>query len=310
MVYAWPKTSAASLRSALPWKDRRRLSVDEVFPAVAQRTCEKRRYDHRECLRLLLPAPGEAATTSSPPPDIPTTQHPILSSKAVLTRVGATTKSSASSARSETGSTPVKSWEQYKRYVCSESHDDPCGDGSTSPFSGAFNDHKSRRRASVPIFAFPSYRSSWISRSGRRRRRHRPLRYAQLADYLRPDGTQALIRTPMPLGNSNTTPPQNWTSTPTSVESTAWRTGYQGYNSIAIVKTPSIPATTTSTAIPGTTTTTIKVNQYGGYGSPFANNSGCSTETAPRTSSLPPAAAPVLETLASSWKVPLGSGTD
>jgi hypothetical protein len=48
-----------------------------------------------------------------------------------------------------------------------------------------------------------------------------------------------------------------------------------------VLKTAAIPASPTSTAIPGTTTTTIKTNGIGGYGSPFANNSGCRTEAAP-----------------------------
>ena len=61
----------------------------------------------------------------------------------------------------------------------------------------------------------------------------------------------------------------------------ALRACYQGYNSITITKTPAIPATATTVAIPATTTTAFKLNQIGGYGSPFSNRSGCSTENAP-----------------------------
>jgi hypothetical protein len=67
----------------------------------------------------------------------------------------------------------------------------------------------------------------------------------------------------------------------------ASRTAYKGYDSIAIVKTPAVPATLTSPAIPATTTTTFKLNQIGGYGSPFANNSGCSTELPPANQLTP-----------------------
>jgi len=52
----------------------------------------------------------------------------------------------------------------------------------------------------------------------------------------------------------------------------AWRAAYQGYHSITVTKTPAIPATATTPAIAATTTTTFKLNQIGGYGSPFAND--------------------------------------
>ena len=67
----------------------------------------------------------------------------------------------------------------------------------------------------------------------------------------------------------------------------AMRAAYRGYNIITITKTPAIPPTPTSPAIPATTTTTIKVGQFGGYGSPFANNSGCSTENPPANQLTP-----------------------
>jgi hypothetical protein len=69
----------------------------------------------------------------------------------------------------------------------------------------------------------------------------------------------------------------------------AWRAAYVGYNSIAITKTPAIPATATTPAVGATTTTVIKTNQIGGYGSPFANNSGCSTENPPANQLTPSA---------------------
>ena len=84
---------------------------------------------------------------------------------------------------------------------------------------------------------------------------------AQIADLtLRPDGTQALIRTAHALGELelHATPKLDFYAYLGGEY--GWRTAYQGYDSIAVVKTPAIPATATTIAIPGTTTTTIKVN--------------------------------------------------
>jgi hypothetical protein len=111
---------------------------------------------------------------------------------------------------------------------------------------------------------------------------------AQIADItLRPDGTQALIRTSHALGELVLHPNSKWDIYADFGGEYGWRTAYKGYDTISIVTTPAIPATSTSTAIPSTTTTTIKTNQIGGYGSLFANNSGCSTEKPP-TNQLTP----------------------
>ncbi len=110
---------------------------------------------------------------------------------------------------------------------------------------------------------------------------------AQLADLtFRPDGTQALIRTAHGLGELvyHATPKLDIYAD--FGAEYAWRAAYQGYNSISITTTPIIP---TTPAIPATTTTTIKLNQFGGYGSPFANNSGCSTENPPANQLTPSA---------------------
>ena len=165
-----------------------------------------------------------------------------------------------------------------------------CGiDGSTSPSSiGAYNDTREGggfgANIRVPVvpkkldFALQGAAGNGIGRYGS----------AQIADLtLRPDGTQALIRTAHALGELelHATPKLDFYAY--FGGEYGWRTAYQGYDSIAVVKTPGIPATTTTTAIPGTTTTTIKVNQIGGYGSRFANNSGCSTENAPTSQLIP-----------------------
>jgi len=73
------------------------------------------------------------------------------------------------------------------------------------------------------------------------------------------------------------------------------RTAFKGYDIITATKTVAIPATATTTAIPATTKTTFALNQIGGYGSRFANNSGCLTESLPSnnlTGQFPPPAAP------------------
>ncbi len=111
---------------------------------------------------------------------------------------------------------------------------------------------------------------------------------AQIADLtLKPDGTQGLIRTAHALGELVLHPNRKLDLYADFGGEYGWRTAYQGYDSISIVKTPAIPATATTTAIPATTTTTFKVNQIGGYGSPFANNSGCSTENPPSNQLTP-----------------------
>jgi hypothetical protein len=111
---------------------------------------------------------------------------------------------------------------------------------------------------------------------------------AQIADLtIRPDGTQALIRTAHGLVRFefHATPKIDIYAYYGSEY--AWRAGYQGYNSITITKTPDIPATATSPEVKPTTTTTFKLNQIGGYGNPLANNSGCSTENPPANQLTP-----------------------
>jgi hypothetical protein len=110
----------------------------------------------------------------------------------------------------------------------------------------------------------------------------------QLADLtFRPNGTAAPIRTGHGMALLEIHPSKKLDIYAYYGGEYAARTAYKGYTSIAIVKTPAIPATLTSPAIPATTATTIKLNQIGGYGSPFANNSGCSTELPPANQLTP-----------------------
>jgi hypothetical protein len=111
---------------------------------------------------------------------------------------------------------------------------------------------------------------------------------AQLSDMtFRPNGTEALIRTSHGLGILDFHPNPKLDIYLYYGAEYAWRAAYQGYTSITVSRTPAIPATATSAAIPATATTTISTTGVGGYGSPFANNSGCSTE-APPTSNITP----------------------
>jgi hypothetical protein len=105
---------------------------------------------------------------------------------------------------------------------------------------------------------------------------------AQLADLtLRPNGTEALIRTVHGLAALELHPTPKLDLYAYYGAEYAFRAGYTGYDSITKTITAAIPATATSPAIPSTTTTKLSTTGIGGYGSPFANNTGCSTETAP-----------------------------
>jgi hypothetical protein len=113
---------------------------------------------------------------------------------------------------------------------------------------------------------------------------------AQLPDEtFRPDGTAALIRTAHGYGGFEFHPNAKWDVYLYGGSEYAWRTAYTGYTTITAVSTPAIPASATSPAIPATTTTTISLTGIGGYGSPFANNSGCSSEGLPSNSFTPSA---------------------
>jgi hypothetical protein len=113
---------------------------------------------------------------------------------------------------------------------------------------------------------------------------------AQLADEtFRPDGTAALIRTAHGLGILEFHPNPKLDVYLYGGSEYAFRAAYTGYATVTVTATPAIPATATSPAIPATTRTTISTTGIGGYGSPFANNSGCSTERPPTGSFTPSA---------------------
>jgi hypothetical protein len=112
---------------------------------------------------------------------------------------------------------------------------------------------------------------------------------SQLADLtFRPNGTQALIRTAHALAELEFHPTKMLDIYAYYGMEYAWRAAYQGYNSIAVTKTLAIPQAPPGVTIPASTTTAFKMNQIGGYGSPFANNSGCSTENPSSSLSILP----------------------
>jgi hypothetical protein len=113
---------------------------------------------------------------------------------------------------------------------------------------------------------------------------------AQLADLtIRPNGSEALIRTVHGLAALELHPSPKFDLYAYYGAEYAFRAGYTGYESITKTITAAIPATATSPAIPSTTTTKISTTGIGGYGSPFANNTGCSTEN-PAINQLDPSA--------------------
>ena len=122
---------------------------------------------------------------------------------------------------------------------------------------------------------------------------------AQLPDStLRPDGTMALVHGAHWLGRLE------WHVTPkfdlygyVGGEYAA-RAAYKGYDTIKVTNTPAIPGCGAvgqqpcagggiQPAYPALTATSITLNGIGGYGSPFANNTGCSTETLPSATGTP-----------------------
>jgi hypothetical protein len=164
-----------------------------------------------------------------------------------------------------------------------------CSDGTTAPSAtGAFDNTRTGGGMGasfrVPLFAkkldfgLKAVGGDGIGRYGS----------AQLADLtIRPDGTAALIRTVHGLGTLEFHPSPKLDIYVDIGSEYAWRAGYVGYTTIAVTNTPAIPATATTPAIPATSATSIKLNQIGGYGSPLANNSGCSQEKAPTGSFTP-----------------------
>jgi hypothetical protein len=111
---------------------------------------------------------------------------------------------------------------------------------------------------------------------------------SQLADEtFRPDGTAALIRTAHGLGILEFHPNPKLDIYLYGGSEYAFRAAYTGYTTITVAATPAI--TTVTPNIPAGTKTTISTTGIGGFGSPFANNSGCSMERPPTGTFTPSA---------------------
>jgi hypothetical protein len=164
---------------------------------------------------------------------------------------------------------------------------DPTATAPTA--AGAFNDSRTGggagASATVPLFAkkldagLKFVAGSGVGRYGS----------AQLSDATaRPDGSLALIKSAQWLGKLEFHPTAKLDIYLYAGQEYAGRAAYKGYQSVKF-------ATTTLTgANPGdpvgvATTITTSQSGIGGYGSPFANNSGCSTENPPSTQLLPSA---------------------
>jgi hypothetical protein len=112
---------------------------------------------------------------------------------------------------------------------------------------------------------------------------------AQLPDLtFRPDGTQALLRTAHGLGIIEYHPSPKLDVYAYYGAEYAWRAAYTGYTSVRITTT-SISNPNGVAGSPNLLNTTVAraANGIGGYGSPFANNSLCSTEASPTGPSAP-----------------------
>ncbi len=174
----------------------------------------------------------------------------------------------------------------------------PCPiDGTFSPSAvGAYNDTRSGGGGGlalrIPVipskkleFAFQGLAGDGIGRYGS----------AQIADLtFRPNGTEALIRTAHGLSGLELHT-SKWDAYAYAGAEYGARAAYTGYSSVSITKTPTIPANSANPlGDKATTTTKISTNGIGGYGSPFANNTGCQKEVPPSNTlgQFPPAASP------------------
>jgi sugar-specific transcriptional regulator TrmB len=125
---------------------------------------------------------------------------------------------------------------------------------------------------------------------------------AQLADVTaRPNGTLALIHNFQYLGRVEVHPSPKWDFYGYFGGEYDARVAYTGYSQVKITNTPAIPgcgavgqqpcsvAGTIQPSYPALTTTTVSnsVNNVGGYGSPYANNTGCTVEVPPAGSGAP-----------------------
>jgi len=171
----------------------------------------------------------------------------------------------------------------------------PCSvDGSLSPSAvGAYNDTRTGggfgANFRLPIipkkleFAFQGLAGDGVGRYGS----------AQIPDLtFRPNGTEALIRTAHGLSGLELHT-NKWDAYVYAGAEYGARASYTGYDSISISKTPAIPPNAANPlGESATTTTKISTAGIGGYGSPFATNSGCQKELPPTNTLGSPTSSP------------------
>jgi hypothetical protein len=174
-------------------------------------------------------------------------------------------------------------------------------DGSTTPSAlGAYND--SRFAGGLGVSAKLQFAAKKLDIGAKVLAGDGVGRYgsAQLPDATaRPDGTLASIKGLSYLGRIEYHATPKWDFYFYYGGEYAARAGYTGYESVKIVNTPAIPgcggpgqqpcsvAGTIQPGYPALTTTTIATNGVGGYGSPYANNTGCALEVAPSATGTP-----------------------
>ncbi len=120
---------------------------------------------------------------------------------------------------------------------------------------------------------------------------------AQLADVTaRPDGTLAPIKNAQYLAKVDYHLNPKWDFYFYFGGEYNARAAYTGYTTIKVTNTPAIPAVPDPAnptgpplqpGYPATSTTTVATNGIGGYGSPYANNTGCGTEVPPAGTGAP-----------------------
>jgi hypothetical protein len=112
---------------------------------------------------------------------------------------------------------------------------------------------------------------------------------AQLVDVTaRPDGTPALVRNEQALARFEYHALPKLDFYFYAGNEYAWRTAYTGYQSVKVTTAQiSNPSGTAGAPVLTNTTVARSISGIGGYGSPFANNSGCSAETSPTGTSAP-----------------------
>jgi hypothetical protein len=158
---------------------------------------------------------------------------------------------------------------------------------STTPSAaGAFNDSRTGggggASAILPFTKKLDVRAKFTGGSGIGR-----YGAAQLPDATaRPDGTLALIKSAQWLSGLELHPNPKVDVYAYFGQEYAGRAAYEDYTTVKITNTPFIPASGAQPFYPSVTSIAV-TSTFGGYGSPFANNSGCSTENAPAATGTP-----------------------